>query len=224
MPPTDRCEDSYLDPYRRALLSFGAGFEATLWSSREGQHLRFDVMLDMAPFQGAAVLDLGCGAGDFAAYMIERRIGFRRYIGVDALPAQIVGARARALPNCEFIAGDFIADPAVLAGLDADIACMSGSLNTMQQDVARTVILNAWRQARRGVVFNFLSDRTRAHLLRTDLSPAVRFDTVSMVDWALSLSPRIRFRQDYLDGHDATIAIERDSDSGSVSPSVRCES
>jgi hypothetical protein len=88
----------------------------------------------------------------------------------------------------------------------------------MQQEVARSVILRAWRQARRGIVFNFLSDRAPARLLETDLHPAVRFNTIAMIDWALTLSPRIRFRQDYLDGHDATIAVDRDIDVDAAAP------
>lgn len=203
--------DSYLDPYRRALRTFGAGFEATLWSSREGQRLRFDIMLAMARFEGAIVLDIGCGAGDFAAYMIERRIAFRQYLGIDGLPAQIEAAHKRNLSNCEFLTGDVVADPTILdrIGPDPDLICLSGTLNTMSEDVAKAVLVRAWCRAARGLVFNFLSDRAPTPLLYTDLRPAVRFSTVGMIDWAMALSPRVQFRQDYLDGHDATIAIER---------------
>jgi SAM-dependent methyltransferase len=203
--------DTYLDPYRRALRTFGAGFEATLWSSREGQRVRFDIMLDMARFEGAIVLDIGCGSGDFAAYLIERRIAFRQYIGIDGLPGQIEAAERRTLSNCEFITGDVVADPALLDGIQPppDLICISGTLNTMREEVAKTMLERAWHTAQRGLVFNFLSDRAPSPLISTDLRPAVRFNTVGMIDWAMTLSPRVQFRQDYLDGHDATIAIER---------------
>jgi hypothetical protein len=57
-------------------------------------------------------------------------------------------------------------------------------------------------------VFNFLSDRCAEHLRRQDPTPARRFDTHAMLDWALHRCTSVRFRQDYLPhGHDATIAM-----------------
>ena len=44
----------------------------------------------------------------------------------------------------------------------------------------------------------------------SDLSPARRFNTVRWIERSMRVSSRVAFRQDYLDGHDATIAILKD--------------
>ena len=213
MPP--KPSDEYLQPYRRAVEHHGAAFEATLWRSREGQVLRFDVMIDLADFTDCIITDVGCGRGDFAARLLERRIPFRDFIGIDAMPEMIGAAEALDLPRCAFLAGDALADPAILAtcapdGSPPDYLCLSGTLNTMRDKPARRLIHAAFLAARRGVVFNFLSDRHHPRYGRENLAPARRFDTVAWLDWAMGLSSRVSFTQEYLDGHDATILIRHD--------------
>ena len=56
MDPTP--SEEFLRPYRQALKRYGPGFEATLWSSRDTQVLRFDVMIELAGFEGCTVLDV----------------------------------------------------------------------------------------------------------------------------------------------------------------------
>lgn len=200
--------DDYLAPYRAAAERHGGGFEATMWKSRDAQILRFDIMADMACFDGATLLDAGCGAGDFAARLLERNVPFVHYCGVDAVEAQVTLARERRLPRCEFHVGDFIRDARALRLVEADWICFSGSLNTLSESAARRAVHDALAAARRGVVFNFLSDRHHPSVNPHVLRPARRFDTVAMLEWSLDQSPLVRFRQDYLNGHDATIIIE----------------
>ena len=61
--------------------------------------------------------------------------------------------------------------------------------------------------AAEGVIFNFLSDRAPAKLLAQPTAPAQRFNTIRMIDWALTKTPSVQFRQDYFNGHDATIGM-----------------
>ena len=103
-----------MQPYREAVERHGAGFEATLWNSPEAQVLRFDVMIGLMDLEGCAVLDVGCGQGDLAARLLERRVPFARYVGVDALAEMIEAARLRRLDRCEFVCRDAVADPTVL--------------------------------------------------------------------------------------------------------------
>ncbi len=200
----------YLTPYRRAVEHFGPGFEATLWGSREAQAVRFDVMIELAGFEGCAVLDLGCGQGDFAHHLLDRSVGFSRYLGVDALPPLIEAARRRDLPRCEFRVADAVADPSALDGAAADWVCICGTLNTMDEPTARRLVARAAEAASRGVVFNFLSSRVHPRWSDRDLGPARRFDPLRWLDFALSLSSRVAFTQAYLDGHDGTVLIRHD--------------
>lgn len=198
---------SYLAPYHDAIDAFGAGFEATLWADRRTQRLRFDIILELIDPAGRTILDAGCGAGDLAAYLIERRIPYARYIGIDAVDDQIRAAAARDLPHTAFHTADLIHHPELFDQHDPDLIIISGTLNTMTERLARRFITRAFRAAREAVIFNFLSDRHHPRFRRQKLGPARRFNTARWVDFALSLTPGVAFRQDYLDGHDATILL-----------------
>jgi SAM-dependent methyltransferase len=205
--------EDYLEPYREAVDRLGPGFEATLWTSREAQRLRFDVMIDLAGFEAGVVVDAGCGTGDFAARLIERDVDFRRYVGVDAMEPMVESARDRGLDadraRVAFESGDFVADPTLLSRHEADFICFSGTLNTMNDETARGLIRGAFDAANHGVVFNFLSDRCHERFADRDLTPARRFDTAAWLDWSLHQTPLVSFTQDYLDGHDATILLRK---------------
>ena len=206
------CSDDrpYLRPYLDAVDAHGAGFRATLWGSEEAQHLRFDVMLEMVPLDGTSIVDVGCGDGALAAHLTRRGIAFRAYTGLDAVEAMIERAQQDAPPHCRFVVADVVRDPGALAVPGADWMLFSGSLNTLDQSAAWTLIDHALAHAARGVIFNFLSDRCHPRWKEQVLAPARRFGTLAMIDQALSRSSRVRFRQDYMEGHDATIMIMHD--------------
>jgi len=215
--PSDResSEASYLAPYRRAVERHGASFEATLWRSREWQRVRFDVIADMVDLTGRVVLDAGSGQGAFAQRLLERGVEYGRFIGLDGLPELVGQSQALGLPEAEFHVCDFAGEenaferyaPAGGAWTGIDVIVFSGSLNTFDETAARVVLERAWRACREAVVFNFLSDRHGRTDAPEETDPARRFDTVGMVDWALRMTPRVRFRQDYLGGHDATVGM-----------------
>jgi SAM-dependent methyltransferase len=200
----------YLGPYRAAVDRFGPGFEATLWGSREAQRLRFDVMIDLAGFEGCVVVDAGCGQGDLARRLHERSVAFARYVGIDAIPEMIAAARRLELPRCSFVAGDVLADRSLLALPGPDWVCISGTLNTMDEPSARRLVEDALDAAAQGVVFNFLSSRPHPRWENVDLGAAHRFDALRWLDFALRLSSCVVFTQAYLDGHDATIMVQHD--------------
>lgn len=207
---TDSPTDAYLHPYREAVERFGAGFHATLWSSREAQQRRFDVVLSMADLGRCTVLDAGCGHGDFAQHLIERGVEYRRYIGIDGVKELIDAARARGMPRCEFAVADLVHDRAPLAQASPDFTCISGTLNTMDEPTAKSLVRAAFDASAQGVIFNFLSNRPGEQCEGRDLGPARRFDTLSWLDWALHITSRISFTQDYLEGHDATIMMRHE--------------
>jgi SAM-dependent methyltransferase len=203
--------EEYLRPYRDAIKRHGPGFSAMLWGSREAQWRRFDVLVDLAGLQNCTIIDAGCGQGDFAEYLLMHEIEFRRYIGLDAIEQMIEAARQRQLPRCTFEVVDLVANTARLADFQADFVCISGTLNTMDEPAARRLVQASFDAAAQGVVFNFLSDRPHARWREEDLSPARRFSTVAWLDWSLSITSRVTFTQDYLDGHDATIMLRHDT-------------
>lgn len=210
----DRTDEAHLQPYRDAVRRFGPTFEATLWGTEDAQRLRFDVLIDMIGLatgerddHAPALLDIGCGRGDLAARLIERCIAFSRYVGLDALPEMIDAANARNLARCEFKVMNVVRDAKSLEAFQPDYCLISGTMNTMDDATAKRLVHAAFEAAAQGVAFNFLSDRHDPKWNAQPLGPARRFETLAWLDWAFSLSPRVSFAQDYLDGHDATIAI-----------------
>ncbi|MEX2213834.1 MAG: class I SAM-dependent methyltransferase [Phycisphaeraceae bacterium] len=200
----------YLQPYRESLDLHGVGFEATLWASRESQRIRFKTMTEMCFLVGKRVMDVGCGSGDFAAYLIDHEVLYDRFIGIDALEEVIAHATERGLPSSEFHAGDVIADEKVLIKGEPDVVCISGTLNTMSDRQMMQMLEAAWRAAGQVLMFNFLSDRTGPNA-PPQLPPARRMDTLKLLDWAMRRSTNVCFRQDYFEsGHDATILMRKE--------------
>lgn len=225
MNSTDDAADSrsdadapYLSPYREAVEHAGASFEALLWRSRDFQTRRFETIAAMADPTGRVLADLGCGRADLLAWMHEQRVRYGRYVGVEAVPELLRYSRARAadekLPEAEFIEADFAAAgdgfDRLVAEHGVDMLVFSGSLNTFDEPHALEVLDRAWRAVARVrgglLVFNFLSTRHPPDA-GANPHPARRFDPVRMLDWALARTRLTRLRHDYLDGHDATVAM-----------------
>ncbi len=213
---------AYLRPYQEAVDAHGPRFEALLWNRPETQLVRFEALVSMLDLDAKTLADMGCGRADLAIFLRDRRVGYGRYVGVEGVKELCEASRARAasegLERCVFRQIDFVADTEAFATLVRDDGvqafAFSGSLNTLEQPGALAVLERAWDTLGQtpggALAFNFLSDR-HGDPARTDenTGPARRFDTLAMLDWAMTRTPLVRFRQDYLGGHDAAIAMVR---------------
>ncbi len=212
---------SYLEPYEQATRDLGAGFEAQLWMSRDAQRTRFEALIDVARFKDRVVADLGCGQGDLPMHLHKHHQDQypKSYIGIEGVEAMAAHGRSRiddaGIANTSFDFADFVADeslPELLVNdADVEVFVFSGSLNTLSMEQAQGVLDRFWRalvdSGRGTLVFNFLSNRHDA--ARTPATPpAVRFDPVVMLDWALERTPSVQLRHEYLKGHDATIMMD----------------
>lgn len=199
--------DDYLDPYRDAQDDFGNEFGVTLWANTKSQQRRFKVFMQMCYLPGKRILDAGCSRGDLAEYLIGQGVEYESYVGVDGLPEVIGYAKKRELPRAEFHAGDFVADPSLLSIGQPQVITISGTLNTMGDQVAMKLLDAAWDACSETLLFNFLSSRSTIDR-REELGPARRLDPVKYLDWAMRHTPAVQLRQDYFKrGHDATIKL-----------------
>lgn len=202
-------DDAYLDPYRDAALRYGSDPAVTLWASEASQHRRFDVFIEECYLAGKRILDAGCSRGDLAAHLTKRNIDYAAYLGIDGLASVIDFATTRNLPNTTFLAGDFVANPALLATGNPQIILISGTLNTMTDTQVMTVLEGAWQHTAETLLFNFLSDRCSAEAPPQD-DFARRLDTLKLVEWATSKTWCVNLRHDYFPaGHDATIMMRK---------------
>ncbi len=203
MKPTPR----YLKPYQEAVDAMGGTFEATLWQSKRGQVIRFRTFSDEIDFTETSILDVGCGIGDFAEFLLETSIAYKSFRGIDAMEAMIKTAEQRNLDRCTFEVADVIAESDLMH--NEDWITFSGTLNTLTQESALALIEKAYEACTIGVAFNFLSNQSWRDPNTEDLYPASRFDTIEVLRFACSLTPLVSFTQMYLLGHDATVILRR---------------
>ncbi len=109
------------------------------------------------PISGTAILDVGCGTGDFSEFLYKR--GVRRYVGIDILHSALEKARSK-YPEETFLEGD------ILRGVVRsrfDYAFCSGALTMKIKDTDNYEFLGAmikkmWQVTRIGLAFNVLTD------------------------------------------------------------------
>jgi len=64
------------------------------WESESAQTQRFEILALNVPLQGKKILDVGCGVGNLAEYLIKRNIQ-AEYTGVDILESMISQAQKK---------------------------------------------------------------------------------------------------------------------------------
>jgi len=160
---------------------------------------------------GASVLDLGCGDGALAAWLLDVR-GIRVSVhGLDAMEEMIDVARARTIDAATFDVCNLVDSDWPVVGI-VDVVVLSGTLNTMEPVTARQLLQLAWTCTGVALVFNFLGDAPSASWRGRDLGPARRHSVDAMTGWARSQCSQVDSRSDYLDGHDVTICMRRKGD------------
>ena len=192
----------YLFPYHEARQQGAKGVPALLWSSREGQRIRFEAIARSCPLAGKKILDVGCGRADLLGFLLERGIVPGHYVGMDMIPEALRAARRKRYPRCELLAADFVREPEKLQ-VGAGVVVFSGSLNTLTRPRFYRSLRAAWEATGEWLIFNFLSSRNWAgenwltwHRRRTVLT------------FCRSLGGEPSFDESYLDG-DCTIAVRK---------------
>lgn len=207
----------YLAPYTRAVAAFGTRFESLLISDPSWQDARFAAFDRAIGFAGRRIADLGSGRADLLAWLGERGIAWRSYVGVEAVPELDRFARARCEReglDASFVLGDFVREPElcerVVGDHDVDLLLFCGSLNTIDEPEVLRVLDRAWAALahRPGAAlgFNFLAGGDAWRRPSTNLP---RRDTRAWFAWACDRTPLVSFCQDYLGAHDATIVMTR---------------
>lgn len=193
---------SYLLPYHAAVRRHGTGFGALLWATPRTQAARFDAVCRLVELQGRRVLDVGCGRADLLDHLFARGVRPAHYIGLEAVPALAAAARQKVdgSPDAQVLEADFVAHPHRLF-VGAEVAVLSGSLNTMDAATFYATLGRACEAASQTLVFNFLSSPRLAG------APYLTWhDPAEVEAFAKSLSPRAERLEDYVDG-DCTMAV-----------------
>lgn len=190
--------------YAETVARHGFDHRGLGFRTRSSQELRFGALLALGDFAGRSVLDVGCGFGDFLAYLRDRGIEPREYAGIDICEPMVRRCRERFdSPRARFEVADVLewepreAPDLVVAsgifGLDA-----RGARARIRPTLRR---MFGW--ARAGMAANFLSQRS--------LEPAearVYVDPAEALETAFALTPSVRLDHSYLP-NDFTIFLDK---------------
>jgi len=180
-----------VDRHRDSLTRHGHHPNALYWSGRDIQEVRFKVLADIGIESGDSVLDVGCGFGDFKAWMAGQGRGVD-YTGIDLSP-DLIGVAKGKHPDARLLCGelfDFHFEPQSF-----DWVILSGALNEQLHDdsaYAFRVIEQMYQLCRKGVAFNMLDAR---HLVAHDLHSQV---PGNVLDFCQQLSLHCALHDGYL--------------------------
>lgn len=143
-----------VDRYSERLKRLGPVVQALGWRDEAQQQLRFRVIAEgFAHLDGASVLDIGCGFGDFFGYLAAQGRDVR-YVGCDLAPDVLDVARARHA-GVTFEHRDVIEQP--FPAQSFDYVSLSGIFNHRLSDnegFLRQMLAAAFATCRAGVAAN----------------------------------------------------------------------
>ena len=194
--------------YESHVRRFGYGFRALGFGRRASQNRRFAAAAAIGELHGKRVLDMGCGFGDFLAWLHER--GVRpQYTGVDICAPMVERCQQRfaGREDARFAIGDALSwSPGEPAEGYFDYVIASGIFGYASPDAQKRVkptLKRLFEMSRTGLSVNFLSwnANTRSPS-RLYLRPA------DVLDYALTLTPAVRLDHSYMP-NDFTLSLYR---------------
>jgi SAM-dependent methyltransferase len=179
----------YEDKVRR----FGFDHRGLGFRNRSSQEKRFEALLALGDFSGRRVLDVGCGFGDFLAFLVEREI-HPLYTGLDVCEPMIERCEERFPPGAgRFLAGDVLEhepdgpyDDVVASGLFG-----LESPGARERIVPTLERMFGW--CRTGVAANFLSAR-----YERPVDGRIYVDPAKALEAALAITSAVRLDHNYL--------------------------
>ena len=161
-------KQSNIDYHKEEYQKHGKSILSLGWGSKVSQEIRFEVIKDMGILTGDSILDVGCGFGDFANYMLSKNINFYHYEGVDINSDFIKACKEKyrnnkniSFNNCDL--DDLFTKPPlerydwVVASGIFSFDCFSWKRDTIET-VKKMFLL-----CKKGISVNFLSARTMIH-------------------------------------------------------------
>jgi ubiquinone/menaquinone biosynthesis C-methylase UbiE len=191
-----------ISSYNDAFMRNGYHTNALLWSSKEVQELRFEKLANIGIKTGDSILDIGCGFGDFYAYLQKQGVE-TNFTGIDLSENLLLEGRKQ-YPDVDLQQGDlFDLNPDKKS---FDYVTLSGTLNNKLDDegeYAYQVIERMWKICRKGIAFNLLDARHEWTGGRWDLQS---FYPEEIAKFMRQFSDNIEIVDDYLENDFTVLA------------------
>ena len=138
--------------YTSAIQMHGTSPKGVNWHSKETQHVRFKIILELLPndMKNITLVDAGCGFGDFYLYLLKKKQQLKNYIGIDTLIDMYSIASENT--GCEIIVADITKDELPIA----DYYICSGAMNVLDRFETYLFIQNCYKSSKKGFIFNIL--------------------------------------------------------------------
>ena len=191
--------------YESHVRRFGYGYKALGFGRRSSQEKRFGALAAIGDFDGATVLDVGCGFGDFLAWL-RARGAQPRYTGLDLTASMIERCRKRFNGGSSEGSARFVVGDALTWDADGeyDYVIASGIFGYHAKDTRariRPTLERLFAIAGIGLAVNFLSGCAPARSPgRLYVHPA------DVLQYALRLTPAVRLDHTYMP-NDFTLSL-----------------
>jgi SAM-dependent methyltransferase len=203
MKSWDKENQKNIDHYTNELTTYGNDVKSLNWGSEYSQKKRFKILSEIDDLSGSAILDIGCGLGDFYLWLKENSKGFKNYTGIDITPAMISHAKEN-FPEANFITSNILDDSYSEC---ADYVFSSGIFTYRQsnaEEFLHAMIKKMFELCTKGLAFNCLSGLSKSSE-ENEFTP----DPMELFTYCRELSPWVSLRHDYHLG-DFTIYVKKE--------------
>ncbi|MES2661922.1 MAG: class I SAM-dependent methyltransferase [Pseudomonadota bacterium] len=170
---------------------FGQDVRTLNWGSRESQHKRFAVLAEIGDLNQKKILDVGCGLGDFYAWLQANNID-TDFHGIDITPKLIEMASKR-FPNISFESGQLHTSSTLSNPFDFVFA--SGIFYLRQEDPVlfmQSMIQKMFELCTHGIAFNSLSSWSKDKAENEFYA-----DPIALLNFCKQLTTQVVLRHDY---------------------------
>ena len=138
--------------YYASYKKYGTTPQGVQWLCAQTQTQRFEMLLSLlvSPLSTSTLLDVGCGFGDFYTHLQKLHNLPKSYIGVDCLDFMCKEATRNTQQT--ILHKDATTQELVMS----DYVVCSGALNTLTKFESYLFIINCYKHAKVGFVFNAL--------------------------------------------------------------------
>lgn len=202
--------DSIREAYQKRFKRFGGRAQSLRWSHIGAAHQRFRQIWADTDFSNKSVLDVGCGFG-YLGKFLTKKFENVNYTGVDIVPEFIEKAKIRR-PQLKFFVRDYLFDP---MPEKFDIVVASGILNGNvpdNVDYRKKAIKTMFEHANDAFIFNMLGAHPQPET--ASKSNAWYADSIEILTYCMSLSPRVIFRAAY-NSKDFTVVMYKHKEKSS---------
>ncbi len=141
--------------YKRVIKKYGISARGVHWSCEESQYIRFKILSEFIKndIKDSAIVDAGCGFGEYYNYLYDNDLKPKEYIGIDCEEEMINPALKRFL-NTKFVLKNILEDKLPTA----DYYICSGAMNTLDEKEVLSFIKRSYKASKKGFIFNFLKE------------------------------------------------------------------